>query len=644
MPGRSLWLRCRVPVYGLLLGASASGVVLVWRYANAPFSERLVTLELRTYDDRTALRAGMLGAEADPPVVIVDIDEVSMSSLRAEGEPWPWPRRVHAHLLRELVEDGAKVIGFDVSFDYVSPAPGQEPDPEDLFWEPEPCESDKEFAQAIREAGNVVLAVVIEKTVEDTGQGPLVENAAYPHPIFEDAAAGVGDVDIPIDIDRTARLAKVSGSFRDESIPSFPVAVAAAYLDTPVGEYVEELRKRHTSVGRPDGAFWINFHGPAGSTRTIPYIEAYKGEFEDDLVRGKIVLVGASAPELQDLWGSPLVAEGAAGLDRTLMSGVEIHANAVRTLLEGRHLHRAPTWVTVFSTLLLGCLTGVLTLLLRPVRALILYVPLGVVACVIGAFWLFAARDLWVELVLPLAGGFGTAYVGTTVFAYLTVERERRHIERAWCKRVSREILQKILADPSLAHVKGRTVDATVLFTDLRGSTTLAHSMRPEDFVRRLNEIFTRMTPIVTDHGGNIDKFIGDGIMAIFGDPVPQENHARSAVLAAREMMRAMDDLQDEAEARGEQRIGMGIGIHTGELVAGDIGSADRLEYTVIGDTVNTASRMEGLNKEYQTSILITGDTQARVGHDVETRLVDTTTVRGRHTPVQVYEVLWKKE
>lgn len=644
MPHRPLRRRRRLAVWGTLLGGLSSAIVLLWRYTDAPFSGLLTTFELQTYNYRANWRAGLLGGQRDSPVLIVDIDEPSIGSLRAEGEPWPWPRDVHAELVRRLTAAGAKVIAFDVNFDTVTPAPGQEPDPGNYFWEPEPSDGDKAFATAIREAGNVVLAAVVErKSVGNMGQQELVENASFPHPIFEDAAAGIGDAEIPIDADGTARRARLESSLQGESLPSFPVTVAALYRGRDVTEYLDECHARYRPVLRTSGSLWIDFHGPPGSTETVPYVYAYKGQFEPHRVAGKIVLIGASAPELQDLWQCALVDRTRAGLGRTLMAGVEIHANAIRTLLADRYLQPAPLPVTVLSVLLVGCLTGALTLHLRPVRALALYVPAAAAAIIAAAFWLFAVRDLWVNLVLPLAGGLGASYVVTTVFAYLTVERERRQIEAAWSKRVSPEILQQILANPSLAQVQGRTVEATVVFTDLRGSTGLAHSMRPEQFVSRLNDIFTRMTPIIMEHGGNIDKFIGDGIMAIFGDPVPQDNHARQAVLAAREMMQAMADLQDEAEARGEQRIEMGIGIHTGELVAGDIGSAERLEYTVIGDTVNTASRMEGLNKEYGTSILITGDTKAGAGAEIPVRLVDTTRVRGRDTPVQVYEVLWRK-
>jgi adenylate cyclase len=643
MPGRPLWRRWRLFVCGALLGALSSGLVLIWRYANAPFSRLLVTLELQTYDYRADRRARLLGEQRDNPTVIVDIDEFSIGSLAEEGRPWPWPRDVHAQLVRKLTEAGAKVIGFDVNFDTVTPAPGQQRDPDDYFWEPEPCASDKALAKAIGEAGNVVLAIVTEeKVVENLGQQEVLENASFPHPIFEDAAAGTGDVEIPLDLDGTARRGTLQTAFRDETLPSFSVAVAAVYLGREVSAYLDECLGRYRDVLQPDGSFWIDFHHFPGSTTSIPFVEAYKGTFDDDQVKGKIVLVGASAPDLQDLWQCPVTRETQAGVGRALMPGVEIHANAIRTLLADRYLRVVPVWATVLATLLLGCLTGILTLHLRPTRALAFYVPIAVVGLVWIAFWLFAVRDLWANLVLPLLGGVGASYLVTTVFAYFTVERQRKQIEAAWSKRVSREVLEKILANPSLAHVEGRTVEATVMFTDLRGSTGLAHSMRPEAFVGRLNDIFACMTPIIMEHGGNIDKFIGDGIMAIFGDPVPQENHARHAVLAAREMMQAMDDLQGKAQARGERRIDMGIGIHTGELVAGDIGSGDRLEYTVIGDTVNTASRMEGLNKEYGTSILITGDTRALVGDDVEMRLVDTTRVRGRDTPVQVYEVPWR--
>jgi adenylate cyclase len=395
----------------------------------------------------------------------------------------------------------------------------------------------------------------------------------------------------------------------------------------------------------PDGAFWVDY-APADTvpppTPTVPYVVALAGE-QSDAFRDRIVLIGATAPDLQDLYDAPARRVLARGATQERIPGVAVHANAICTLLAERPLRPAAPWLTWLSTLLLGALTGVATFAARPVRALWAYVLPATVVAGGGAFTVFAYGDLWVNLALPLSGGIGLAYVGATVLAYLTVERDRKRIEAEWAKRVSPEVLTRLLADPGLRHVEGRTIQATILFSDLRGFTTLCHSLPPTDVVRRLNEIFDRMTRVIKAHGGTIDKFIGDGIMAVFGDPIPYPDHARRAVEAAIDMLRANEELRDAATERGEEPIRMGVGMHSGEIVIGDIGSELFLEYTAIGDTVSTASRLEGLNKEYHTEIICSDDTLRLAGEGLATRPLGATTVRGRETPLQVHEVLWAK-
>jgi adenylate cyclase len=681
--------------------------VLGWRYGDLPFSRRLEEFELATYDDRMNWRGPALEGAREDPVVIVAIDEVSLGSFSDSGMTYPWPRELHAKLIRQLMRGGAKVVAFDVNFDTVVPAPNQKPPrPDDYFWEPQPCASDLQFAKALKDSGNVVLAAVIERKVVTTeGRDESVETAAYPAPLFDDAAAAHADATTPIDFDGTVRRARTTSSFRDERLVSFPVAVAAAYRAgtpaqgqggagggsrllgamngaptfgrdesrpysgersgaPPSGErsgaptdgsrkglegkafsFADEWAGKHRRSLDAEAAFPVDFHGPPGTTPTVGYasVLAY-GPAELERFRGKIVLVGATAPELHDVFSVPIRRAKGAKSGEEVMPGVEIHANAIRTLLAARCIRPAPIWVAVVWTLLVGCLTGIATFYLRPLPALLTYIPLMAIANIVVAFWLFVTRDLWVNATLPMVGALATSYVASTVFAYFTVERERNHIQRAWAKRVSPEVLQRLVQNPRLQQVAGRTLQATVLFSDLRNFTMFCHAWPPEEVVRRLNEIFDRMTRVITDRGGTLDKFIGDGIMAVFGDPVPHEDHARRALLAAIDMLRAMKELQQSAAARGDEPMRMGIGIHTGELVAGDIGSELFLEYTVIGDTVSTASRLEGLNKDYKTNIICSGDTLAQAGEGIPARLLDTTTVRGRETPLQVYEVLWEKE
>jgi adenylate cyclase len=643
-------------VYGVLLGAIGSSVVLAWRLGNLPFSRRLREFELATYDDRMNWRGPVLRAQRDEPVVIVAIDETSLTALADEGMLYPWPRDVHARLIRQLVRGGAKVIAFDINFQTVVPAPNQKPPgPEDYLWEPAPCAADLAFAEAIDDAGNVILAAVVEEKIERVqGQEELIQNAAYPAALFDDAAAAHADAKTPIDLDGTVRRARTESRFREERLVSFPVVCATAYeadgpveeLEARATEFGAQWRGRHAESIDGEGAFPVDFHGPPGETPTVQYLQAlgYGPEQLRATFGGKIVLIGATSPDLHDQFTVPIRRKSAHQTGEEQMAGVEIHANAIRTLLADRCIRPAPFWVAIVWTLLLGCVTGIATFYLRPLPTLVFYLPVVGFATIALSFWLSVTRDLWVNVTLPVLGALAAAYVTSTVFAYFTVERERNHIQRAWSKRVSPEVLQQIIQNPRLQHVEGRTLQATVLFSDLRGFTTLCHAWPPAEVVRRLNEIFDRMTRVIMDHGGAVDKFIGDGIMAIFGDPVPYEDHARRAVLASIGMLRAMKELQAAAVARGDQPIRMGVGIHTGELVAGDIGSELFLEYTAIGDTVSTASRLEGLNKDYSTNIICSGDALAQAGEGLPVRLIGTTTVRGRETPLKVYEVLWEKQ
>jgi len=277
------------------------------------------------------------------------------------------------------------------------------------------------------------------------------------------------------------------------------------------------------------------------------------------------------------------------------------------------------------------------TIFWRPLRGgVVLILVLGAaVALTTGLLW---RSNLWLPLI-PLLLIAMLAYLEGTVYMYLTEERARLKMRRAWQQRVSAEVLHVILNN-RVHKVHGRKIVATVMFTDLRGFTTMCHAFPPEVVVGRLNEYLTAMTEVIREFGGTIHKFIGDGIMAVFGDPVAHPDHADRAVRAAIAMQERMERLSAEAIAAGETPLRMGIGLHTGELVAGDIGSEALLEYTVIGDTVSTASRIEGLNKEHGTGILISGQTRAALGDtSLPLQLVTTQSVRGRNEDLDLYTV-----
>jgi adenylate cyclase len=230
------------------------------------------------------------------------------------------------------------------------------------------------------------------------------------------------------------------------------------------------------------------------------------------------------------------------------------------------------------------------------------------------------------------------SYVGVMIYLELTSERQRRKMHQSWSQRVSPEVLKVILNNPSMAQVSGKRLNATVLFTDLQGFTTFCAEAPPEVVVRDLNLCLALVTHAVRRHGGTVHKFIGDGVMAVFGDPVEQPDHALRAVRAACEMQQEIGTLRANA-AEGQWVPKLRVGIHTGPLVAGDIGSKEMLEYTVIGDTVSTASRLEGLNKEYGSSIMLSEETRDAAGDEIPTRPLGTAEIRGRPEPMRVFAV-----
>jgi len=232
-----------------------------------------------------------------------------------------------------------------------------------------------------------------------------------------------------------------------------------------------------------------------------------------------------------------------------------------------------------------------------------------------------------------------SSYTVVTVYMYVVEERARRAIRAAWQRRVAPEILEMILRDPELAYVKGRRTVATALFSDIRGFTAMCDVLQPEQVVQMLNEYLTEMTKVIRKHHGTVHKFIGDGIMAVFGDPIPSPDHADQAVSAALEMQRRLQEMRRASENPCVRQIEMGVGVHTGDVVAGDIGSSEFMEYTAIGATVSVASRLEALNKELHTGIIISEDTRKSLHGDYGLRDLGRLEIRGVAEPLGVYTI-----
>lgn len=531
-------------------------------------------------------------------LLIVGIDEQSFQELR---RAWPWPRRYHAELIRRLNAAGARFIVFDV-----------------IFAEPTTPEDDQVFAAAIGQAGNVILATTVEVSEDSRICRRILVQPFEP---FRKAALKVGLTLVTPDLDGIVRRFHLKVS-EEKTLP----------------EVVARTVRPQLALA-PDLSGLINFTGPPGHLRTVSYGRLLE-EPDPSLaasIREKIVLIGrileVSPTPLADAFYTPFFANSG-----QLMSGVEIHGQIINTLLRrnwGVELGCLPRLAVCLVVLLVfGCLITRVS----PVAAM--GVLVGFVLVGFGlSFLLFMRWNFWFPPVL-LSLGLALVY-GGHIFAHFWIEsQEKRWLRQAFGHYVSESVVEAIIASPDSLQLGGEEVEVTVLFADLVDFSALAENTVPRELIRLLNKYFADMTEIILAHKGTLDKFIGDAIMAYWGAPLSLPDHAVRACRAALEMQAALHSLQADWQAQGFPRISARIGLHSGPVIAGNVGSRERFNYTVMGDTVNLAARLEGVNKTYGTEIILSDGTWRRLGNAFLVRELDLVQVRGRAQPVTIYELL----
>jgi adenylate cyclase len=487
-----------------------------------------------------------------------------------------------------------------------------------------------------------VYVIRPEKEVNDT--------VLYAHsPFFSPKLSAIsGFANAPIDSDGLARQLPLAVRGSDGKIlPSLALAVLARYAGYD-GARLEEAMNRGDQVTlllpewdkfegkllpEPtplsfdiDEQWKINFAGAQGSFAAIPSDPVFQLSklktplAEDNPFRGKIVLIGASFGESRDFFPTP----------RGLMSGVEIHANIIHTILSRAQIMPAAHWVGVALSLVFALVMSVLLTFFRPMVATIVSVTAIPLVLIPLSYLAFARLGIWVDFVTPLLA----IRWGATIADYL----EARHVRRSLGQLVDREVANQIVdQDETLS---GQTREATIFFTDVRNYTTLCEGKTPEEVVSILNELFAMMGRVIARHQGCIVDFIGDAVLAAFGAHKDNPNHAADAVATALEAQAQLDILNLAWQKRGIPRLQIGVGIHSGEVLAGIVGSGQRKKFGVTGDTVNTGSRVEGLNKEFSTSILITRETLERLNGKFKVQGHGEVKVKGREKAVEVFEVL----
>ena len=549
-------------------------------------TDALERAELSSVDRRFEVR----GARAVPDdVVVVGIDDVTFNELR---ERWVFGRRTFARALRGVAADKPKVIVYDVQFTEQS----------------EDAAADEALAQATLDAGNVVLSTTEVGPGGTHGVFGGNENTDF-------VKARVGNGLLP---------EGSSGALRRVPYEIDGLKTLSVVATERAGKRVDRSKMRG------DGA-WIDYSGPPGHLRYVSFSKAVKRTYKPGTFKDKIVVIGAVAPSLQDRHPTSWPAGE--------MAGPEIHANAIDTLMRGLPLHAASDTADLLIALGLTLLPLLLGIWLRPFVAL----GLGLLAALVYAVIAQVAfgRGLILPLVVPLVG-LGVALAGTLVVHYLTASVERAQTRDLFSRFVPDSVVAQVLerADSEDdVRLGGELLTATVLFSDLRGFTSFAETKEPAAVIGVLNRYLTEMSDAILDPGGTLVAYMGDGIMAVFGAPIATDDHADQALGAARRMLERLDAFNDWLRSEGlGGGFKMGIGLNTGDVMSGNVGSARRLEYTTIGDTTNSAARLEGMTKGTPYQLFVADSTHAALSEqpdDLES--LDEREVRGRRGGMKVW-------
>jgi adenylate cyclase len=569
------------------LGVTALGLL-------AYGTDVLRNVELDSVDARFSIR----GKQKPPSeLIVVQIDDVTFNELH---QRWPFSRTVHADAIRHIAADHPKAIAYDVQF--TEPSNGKD-------WDNPP---DNALGDAIAKAnGRVVLSTT---EVDDKGGTAILGGDDYLRQIGAHPGNGLFPNDPGGVIRRT--------SYAIDKLKAFSVVTTEVADGHPVKP---KLFGGHTA--------WIDYYGPPGTVRTVSFSRVAQGKTPPGLFRNKIVVVGPSAPSLQDVHPTSTTGNG-------LMSGAEIQANAIETVRRSLPIEPAPGGVNVALIVLLGLVAPLASLRLSPLRAIALSLVAGAVF-VVAAQLVFNAGWI-VSFVYPL-GTVLLASFGALAVHYVTTAFDRERVRDMFSRFVPEDVVDEVLASTDAGlRLGGVQRDGTVMFSDLRGFTSFAESLEPAEVIEVLNKYLSEMSDAILDHGGTLVAYMGDGIMAVFGAPIEQDDHSDRALAAAREMLdvrlpRFSAWLREKGLSEGFR---MGIGLNSGRVMSGNVGSERRVEYTAIGDTTNTAARLEGMTKGTPHQLYVADSTRSRLKDPPpDLVFVDEFEVRGRQARVKLWSL-----
>ncbi|MFZ1973876.1 MAG: adenylate/guanylate cyclase domain-containing protein [Candidatus Acidiferrales bacterium] len=631
----------------------------------------------------------------DDRIVIVGIDEKTLQKIGS----FPLPRKSYATLVEKLSAGGARVVAFDVTFPVpesnsavealqklknglgasASPALLQQVNTLEAA-----SDQDATFAAAMKKSGNVVLGHVFLDSQPDPKLAEEYFNIAWAHvfpqvlPVgfkhgqevdlgrvfadngglvrtgveanitkLADAAESFGFINIVPDSDGTLRHASLMIRYQDQDFfPSLDLETVRAYDKIPdqqVAAYIAPNGLEWIQLGRHtvrpgfDGSALLNYAGPYGTYEQHSMWDVISGALPPETFRDKIVLLGATALAMGDIRNTPF--EG-------VFMGVEVHANIIDNLLHSDEPGRSflkrgykEEMVDLGFILLFGLVFGFWFSRVTP-----LYSTISVLLALAGfagfVYFSFAHKGQWLSFVIP-AGTLTANYAAITSVRMIREERAKRKIRKSFSQYLSPGVIELIEKHPEkYIRPGGESKELSVLFSDIRGFTTISEGLTPDELVHLLNEYLGAMTEIIFATDGTLDKYIGDAIMAFWGSPYPQEDHTFRSCSCALKMARGLAALNAKWKSSGQAPISIGIGLNTGMVNVGNMGSARRLAWTVMGDNVNLASRLEGITKEYHVQIVISEATYRQVSSQFVCRELDKIRVKGKNHPVNIYELM----
>ncbi|MFH2011829.1 MAG: adenylate/guanylate cyclase domain-containing protein [Pseudomonadota bacterium] len=670
-------MRDRLKLNGFKIGLLITLFVIAIYLIGVPF---LDLMELKALDLRFLSRGSVRPGNE---VVIAAIDEKSLDELGR----WPWSRKKIASLIDILTKYEVKTIGFDIVF--------AEPDEnsvlertvsfkkkieelginnrklvEYITMAERDADNDEILAKSIKGSDRVILGYFFHTSKKDLGHLKVGENdvdfenisSSKYHSVrylseeakkvtlteayavesnlnkLSTAAKGSGYFNVFPDEDGTVRWYPLVIQHKEQYFPPLSLRVLHNYLGSPllslkIADYgIEGIQLGKVKIPTDEtGRMLINY---AGRQKTFPHYsisDILNDRIPASSLKDKIVLVGATATGIYDMRVTPF---------SSIYPGVEIHANIIDTILRQHFLVR-PEWTFVIDILIILGLGLLLGFLLYKMEAV--WGAITTIIFFLGFFilnrYMFVQKGLWINIVYPYLTLL-LVYIGVTIYRYFTEEQEKKKIKGAFHYYVTASVVNEMLKNPEKLKLGGEKKELTVLFSDIRGFTTISEKLSPEMLVKLLNEYLTVMTDIVFKYDGLLDKYIGDAIMAVFGAPLDQDDHAARACYTALDMMDELKTLQKKLEADGTPRIDIGIGINSGPMVVGNMGSNSRFDYTVMGDSVNLGSRLEGANKQYHTNIIISELTYEKVKDKFVCRELDSVRVKGKALPVKIYELV----